>query len=513
MKDNVGSHLTKRATLNPNLEALVDQAAARRFTYDELDRRANQAAHALAARGLVKGDRVAVLLPNGHEFVEIFYGAARAGFVLVPLNWRLTADELAFMLRDSGASMLVSGAEFDGVTADLHERHGGGTVVRDWVRVGADGPPGTLDYDLLLGEASDRPVDVDSGGDDPLFIMYTSGTTGLPKGALHTHDSVEWAVLTVLATADLRFRDRYLICLPLYHVGALNPLTDIIYHGGTAVLMRQFDPELIWTVFRDEQVTTTLAVPAMLNFMLQTYRPDVHQPLQLRWIMSGASPVPPSLIVEYARLGFEIHQVYGLTESGGPACLISPDEALLRIGSTGKAFFHTDVRIVDEAGADVAADEPGEILVRGRHNMAGYWNNEAATAETIIDGWLHTGDIAVQDGDGFIFIRDRIKDMIISGGENVYPAEIEDVLLSHPGVADVAVIGIPSARWGESPMAVVVRAEPGLDERTVLEHCSGKLARYKLPRRVVFIDVVPRNPTGKPLKRLLREQFRIDAPE
>jgi acyl-CoA synthetase (AMP-forming)/AMP-acid ligase II len=223
--------------------------------------------------------------------------------------------------------------------------------------------------------------------------------------------------------------------------------------------------------------------------------------------------VPPSLIEEYARLGLEIHQVYGLTESCGPACLISPDEALARIGSTGKAFFHTDVRIVDDAGADVAPDQPGEVLVRGRHIMAGYWNRPEDTAATIKDGWLHTGDIAVRDTDGFVYIRDRIKDMIISGGENIYPAEIEDVLLAHPRIADVAVIGMPSAKWGEAPLAVVVAADAGLDEQTVLAHCQGKLARFKQPRRAVFTDTIPRNPTGKALKRVLREQFPLDAPE
>ena len=511
---NVGSHLAKRAELNPGLEALVDDAAGRRFSYAELNGRADRVAHVLTERGLVKGDRVAVLLPNCHQFVELFYGAARAGLVVVPLNWRLVADELAFILRDSGAMVLVAAAEFDAVVAELHDLTGDdATPVREWLRVGPDGPPWTLDHDALVDGASDEPIVVDVDGEDPLFIMYTSGTTGLPKGALHTHDSVEWAVLTVLATADVRFLDRYLICLPLFHVGALNPLTVTIYRGGAVILMRQFDPERIWTVFRDEQVTITLAVPAMLNFMSQTYRPDVHQPLRLRWIMSGAAPVPPSLIEEYASRGLEIHQVYGLTETCGPACLISPDEALTRIGSTGKAFFHTDVRIVDDAGADAGVDEPGEVLVRGRHVMAGYWNRPDETAATIRDGWLHTGDIAVRDADGFVFIRDRIKDMIISGGENIYPAEIEDVLLAHPRIVDVAVIGMPSAKWGESPLAVVVAADADLDEHTVLEHCQGKLARFKLPRRVVFTDAIPRNPTGKALKRVLREQFPLDAPD
>jgi O-succinylbenzoate-CoA ligase len=511
---NVGGHLSKRAHLNPRLEALVDEAAGRRFTYAELDERANRVANMLLARGLRKGDRVGVLLPNSYQFVELFYGAARAGLVVVPLNWRLVADELAFILSDSGATMLVAGAEYDAVVADLHGRAGDdATAVQTWLRVGPDTPAWAEDYDALVDAAPTDPVASDADGDDPLFIMYTSGTTGLPKGALHTHASVEWSVITVLATADVRFLDRYLICLPLFHVGALNPLTCTIYRGGTVILMRQFDPQQIWELFRDEHVTITLAVPAMLNFMLQTYKPEVHQPLQLRWIMSGAAPVPPSLIEEYAGLGLEIHQVYGLTETCGPACLISPDEALHRIGSTGKAFFHTDVRIAAGDGSEVGVDEPGEVLVRGRHIMAGYWNRPEATATTIVDGWLHTGDIAVRDADGFVFIRDRIKDMIISGGENIYPAEIEDVLLTHPGIADAAVIGMPSPKWGESPLAVVVRADPDLDEQSVLEHCNGKLARYKLPRRAVFTDVIPRNPTGKALKRMLREQFPLDAPE
>ena len=512
---NIGAHLSKRALLNPDLEALVDDAAGRRFSFAELNERADRAAHALTGLGLAKGDRVAVLLPNGHQFVEAFYGAARAGLVVVPLNWRLVADELAFMLRDSGATVLVFDAEYDAVVADLHGRGGNenGTQVVHWLRVGADTPAWADDFDALVEQAPADPVLVDADGDDPLFIMYTSGTTGLPKGALHTHDSVEWAVLTMLASVDVRFRDRYLISLPMFHVGALTPVVGCLYRGATIVILRHFDAKRIWDVFRDERVTITLAVPAMLNFMLPTYGPELRESLQLRLIWSGAAPVPPSLIESYARLGIEVHQVYGLTETCGPACVISPDDAMSHIGSTGKPFFHTDVRIVDVNGADVGAGVPGEVLVRGRHIMAGYWNREAATAETITDGWLHTGDVAVRDADGFIYIQDRLKDMIISGGENVYPAEIEDVLLSHPGIADVAVLGMPSVKWGESPLAVVVRADPDLDEAAVLAHCSGRLARFKLPKRAVFTDAIPRTQTGKALKRSLREQFPLDAPE
>ena len=512
---NVGSHLSKRAELNPDLEALVDHAAGRRFTFAQLNERADRAAHALTGLGLATGDRVAVLLPNGHQFVEVFYGAARAGLVVVPLNSRLVANELAYMLRDSGATVLVFDAGYDAVVAELRERgeNNDGTPVLHWLRVGADRPGWAADFDALVQGAEFDPVSVEVDGEDPLFIMYTSGTTGLPKGAVHTHDSVQWSVLTVLASVDIRFCDRYLISMPLFHVGALCPMACCVYRGATIVMLRQFDAKRIWEVFRDERVTVTLAVPAMLNFMLPTYQPELRESLALRWIMSGAAPVPASLIESYAGLGFEVHQVYGLTETCGPACVISPDEALSHIGSTGKAFFHTAVRIVDDQGVDAGPGVAGEVLVRGRHIMAGYWNRPQATAETLTDGWLHTGDIAVRDADGFIYIQDRIKDMIISGGENVYPAEIEDVLLSHPGIAEVAVLGMPSEKWGESPLAVVVRADPDLDEAAVLAHCSDKLARFKLPKRAVFTDVIPRNPTGKALKRLLREQFSFDAPD
>jgi acyl-CoA synthetase (AMP-forming)/AMP-acid ligase II len=229
--------------------------------------------------------------------------------------------------------------------------------------------------------------------------------------------------------------------------------------------------------------------------------------------MSGAAPVPVPLIEQYAGAGIEIHQVYGLTETGGPACLISPEEAIAKAGSTGPAFFHTDVRVVNEAGEDVAPGEVGEVIVAGAHNMKEYWNRPEATAETIRNGWLHTGDLATMDKEGFVYIQDRKKDMIISGGENVYPAEIENVLLAHPGIGEVAVIGQPSEKWGESPLAVVVKADPGLDAQSVLDFCQGKLARFKQPRAVAFIDEIPRNPTGKVLKRVLREQFPGPAPD
>jgi O-succinylbenzoate-CoA ligase len=513
MRTNLGLFLEKRARLSPGLEALVEVERGLRLGYAELDRRANRVANALRELGVAPGDRVALLLMNGVEYLETYFGLAKLGAVMVPLNWRLVAEELAFILRDSGSKLLVHDAEFDAVAAELRARQ---TPLEHFVRAAGGLPPSgdALDHDALRSAASDVRVEPTAGPDDLLFIMYTSGTTGLPKGAMHTHGSMAAASLTINLTADLRYRDRYLQMLPLFHVGALTPATAAVHRGATLVLMRGFDPSRVFRVIEEEGITTGLAVPAMLNFMLAAGNADRSDHSKLRWLMSGAAPVPPALIERYAALGIEIHQVYGLTETCGPACLISPEEALARIGSTGPAFFHTDVRVADEGGRDVAPGEVGEVLVRGAHLMKGYWNRPEATAEALRDGWLHTGDLATLDKDGFVTIQDRKKDMIISGGENIYPAEVEALLARHPNVLECAVIGQPSQRWGETPLAVVV-AKPGasLQAGDLIGFCEGKLARYKLPKWVEFVDEIPRNPTGKVLKRLLRERFPGPAPE
>ncbi len=514
MKNNLGLLVSKRAMLRPDQDAVVDIASQRRLTYSELDARCNRLANALVDGGLETGDRVATLLMNGSEFVEVFFGAARVGGVIVSLNWRLVADELSFILDDAGAETLVFGTAFCEVVADLHARGGEGTKVTNWIHVGseADRPEFARGYEEALAAASEDALPVTACDDDLLFIMYMSGTTGLPKGVMHSHRTAMWSSLTALVTADLHQEDRYLICLPLFHVGALNPLLSSIHTGGTVVIMAEFNPARIWEIYREERVDVTLAVPAMLNFMLDTYDASAHDTSTLRWIMSGAAPVPVSLIEKYAGMGIDIHQVYGLTETCGPACLITGDQAIERAGSTGKAFFHTDVKVVDSEGREVGADETGEVLVRGPHLMVGYWNRPDATREAIVDGWLHTGDIARVDGDGYIYIQDRLKDMIISGAENVYPAEVENVLAAHEGIRDVAVIGVPSAKWGESPLAVVVKQDESLVAEEVLGFCKGKLAPYKLPKMVEFVDAIPRNPSGKILKRILREQFPGPAP-
>jgi acyl-CoA synthetase (AMP-forming)/AMP-acid ligase II len=509
MQDNIGAFLSKRAYLSPELEAIVDYDTDRRFNYRELNQRANALANAASKAGIKKGDRVALLVMNSVEFVESFFGLAKIGAVVVPLNWRLVADELSYILKNSGTTLLIYSSDFAAAVADIHDRGPDGSAVESWIEITGENERQLFAsdyYNFVDATATLEPTRT-TKAENLAFIMYTSGTTGLPKGVMHSHYGVTWAQITLGPTIDFHYGDRYSIVLPLFHVGALTPVIACAYKGVTAVLLRQFDPSAMWRVTEAEKITTTLAVPAMLNFMLQVPAKDEVDFSSLRWVLSGASPVPVSLIQTYADMGIEIHQLYGLTESGGPGTCISPDDALVRIGSAGKEYYHTEVRVVRDNGEDVAPDEPGELIVRGEHNMLGYWQNPEATAEVLRDGWLYTGDIALIDADGFITIHDRVKDMIISGGENVYPAEIENIILSHPKVADVAVIGRANAEWGESPFAVMVAAEEGTSVAEVMQFCDGKLARFKLPKDGVFVDEIPRNPTGKPLKRLLREQF------
>ncbi len=508
MKNNIGSILTKRTLLNPTNEALFDVAQGIRFSYDELNKRTNQVANALRSLGVQKGDRVALLMMNCHEFVTTFFAIAKIGAVIVPLNWRLVPDELEFIVKDAGATVLIAGSEFDQAVTELHSR-GHRTDVTHWIRVGNTDSLLSFaqSFDSIVNSQPSTEPEITAWNDDLLYIMYTSGTTGLPKGVMHSHNTQMAALITVNATSDFCIGDRYLNPMPLFHVGALTPAIAVAYRGLAHILMRSFEPNAIWTLVKEERINNALLVPAMLGACRMVFDPAVHDHSTLRWILSGAAPVPKSLIEAYQTMGIDIHQVYGLTETCGPACTTAPEDAIRKAGSTGKAYFHTDVKIIHPDGTTCLPEEAGELLVRGDHIMTGYWNRPDATADTIKDGWLYTGDIALVDNEGFVWIQDRLKDMIISGGENVYPAEVENIILSHPGVADVAVIGVPSEKWGETGLAIVVKKDAAVTEADIIAHCDGKLARFKMPGGIRFIDVIPRNASGKALKRELRIQF------
>jgi len=507
MQSNVGLFLSKRAQLNAQAEALVEVERQRRFTFSQLNERCNRIAHALAAKGVGRGDRVALLMMNGVEYVESFFACAKLGAVVVPLNWRLVPEELDFIIRDSGSVALLYDREFDEPVEALHDRD---TGVRHWIRVGDDGgrPDWADDYDAVLAANSDDEFVVEASGDTRLFIMYTSGTTGLPKGVVHTHDTTMWGSVTFNMTCDMRLGDNYLQVMPLFHVGALLPAIGIVHCGGKLVIMRAFNPDGVFGVISNERCDIGLLVPAMLQMMWASPARESADLSSIRWFLSGAAPVPVSVIEDYAGIDIEIHQVYGLTESCGPACVIGAADAISKAGSTGPAFFHTEVRVIDDQNRDVAPGDVGEIVVSGPHIMVEYWNRPEATADTLRDGWLYTGDLATVDADGFVYIQDRKKDMIISGGENIYPAEVENALTAHPEVRECAVIGLPSEKWGEVPLAIVSLAEgSSASAEDIIGFCRGKLARYKIPKGVEFTDDIPRNPSGKILKRILRERY------
>ena len=513
VKTNIGDWLARRALLTPNREAYVDGLTLERISFAELNARSCKLANAFLADGIKEEERVGLLLENCVEFMESYFALAKIGAVVVPLNWRLAADELEFILKDSGTTRLIFGTTFLPVAEDLFAR-GDKTSVQQWIQLGDANTTAHFaeEYEGLREQGEEVEPNVDIGNDDLLYIMYTSGTTGLPKGVVHTHNTVAWAIFTLMATLNVREDDRYFSPMPMFHVGALSPLTLMVYKGITSVVMHSFDPVLAWRLIEQERASFGLLVPTMLNFMLNVGDVQQFDFSSLRFLLTGAAPVPDALLEAYDELGVPVVICYGLTESCGPGSVMDEWNVLRKIGSAGMPFFHTDVRVVRDDGTECAANESGEVLVRGKHIMREYWNRPEATKETIVDGWLHTGDIARKDEEGFLYIQDRKKDMIISGGENVYPAEIENSLQEHPEILESAVIGQPSEKWGESPLAIVVRNSVNLQEADVINFLQSKIARYKLPYGVVFVESIPRNPSGKILKWALRERFPGPAP-
>ncbi|MEM0953244.1 MAG: long-chain fatty acid--CoA ligase [Pseudomonadota bacterium] len=511
---NIGAQLAKRAAITPQREVFVEFERGRRFTFAETNARCNRLAHALLAMDLEPGDRVAVLAKNSIEFVESYYACAKIGCVLVPVNWRLAPPEIAYILADSGAFALIYDSEFEDSLAEAAAHPDYSLTLQHRLCIGGSSAR-AADYDAVTADASTDEPPLQAQGDDLLFIMYTSGTTGHPKGVMQSHTTMLWAHLTSLTTSDIRGDDRYMLPLPMFHVAGLNPISLVVHRGASGVIMRDLEMGAMFRCIDQEKVNIFTSVPALLQFMLDVPERQQYDLSSVRWISTGAAPVPVSLLRKYEAEGIAIHQAYGLTEACGPGTLLLPEDAEAKVGSCGRPQMHTEARLVDMDGKDIprGSDEPGEILLSGPHMMLGYWNKPEATAETLVDGWLHTGDIATWDADGFFTICDRKKDMIISGGENIYPAEIENALAACPEVKEAAVIGVASEKWGETPLAIVVaEAEQSPTADTLKAWCSEHLAGYKVPRLYEFVELLPRNASGKLNKPQLRERFPGPAP-
>ena len=479
--------------MSPNRVAIVHDD--RSLTYRGLHERATRVAHVLTGLGVSGGDRVAYLGPNEPAFLETLFGTGIAGGIFVPLNTRLAAPELAYILADSGTKVLVH--------APSHAEHA--ESLRDDV-------PHVLDhatYERLLADAPVDPIDETVDADDVAMIMYTSGTTGRPKGAALSHANIHWNSVNLLIDVDLAGDEVTLVNAPMFHVAALNQtVLPTLLKGGTVVL-DSFDAARTLASIAKHRVTYLFGVPAMFQSVAATPEWPTADLSSVRTMICGGAPVPERVITTYQERGLVFLQGYGLTESSPSALFLRVGDD--RVGSAGTPCFFTDVRVVDSEGQDVRPGEPGEVILHGPNVMTGYWGKPEATEAVLSkDGWLRTGDIAVADEDGFLYIRDRIKDVIISGGENIYPAEVEDVLHKHPAVADCAVIGMSDEKWGEVGRAIVVGREP-VSSDELLTFLNGRIARYKIPKSVVFADTLPRTASGKLLKSALRRTFGENA--
>ncbi|MEU9780135.1 long-chain fatty acid--CoA ligase [Streptomyces phaeochromogenes] len=494
--EGLGSWPARRARKTPHRTALIHGDTT--LTYAGLYERTTRLAHALRDSGVRRGDRIAYLGPNHPSYLETLFAAGTLGAVFVPLNTRLAAPELAYQLTDSGAKALVYGPTFAGLVAGLP----GNSDVRTYVEVGAE-------YDQLLDTASDEAIDEPVIPDDTCIIMYTSGTTGRPKGAMLTHGNLTWNAVNVLVDQDVITDERALVSAPLFHTAGLNMLTlPVLLKGGTCVLVEAFDPAATFDLIERHRITFMFGVPTMFEHVARHPRWADADLSSLRMLSCGGSPVPTPLIAAYQERGLTFLQGYGMTEASPGVLFLDAEHAVTKAGSAGVPHFFSDVRVVrpDLAPADIG--ETGEVVVRGPHVMPGYWGLPDETAAVFHDGWFRSGDAARIDEDGYVTIVDRIKDMIISGGENIYPAEIEDQLLAHPDIVECAVIGVPDEKWGEVPRAVVVpREDVALDPDEVLASLAGRLAKYKIPKSVVLADELPRTASGKLLKSRVRKRY------
>ena len=504
---NIGSMLRQRATVSPLLEAYVEPSTNVRMNYAEMNALANRCANLLTSLGIGKGDRVGLLMPNSVEFCCLFYGAAKIGAVAVPLNTRLAAPEVDFILSDSGSKVVIYGEALATVVDAIKADTDSSCTVSDWVPAG-----GSTDSlgEHLKGAAAHEPAG-EHGGADNLFIMYTSGTTGHPKGVVHTHDSVHSAASSWCSTIDVRYQDRVLLPLPMFHVAALTTVIFCAMRGVSLISMPQFDAMKVWSLIVDERVSIGGAVPAILNFMRQVPQfAELNAP-DFRYFITGGAPMPEALIKMYAAKNMEVVQGYALTESCGGGTVLLGEDALRKVGSAGRASMFTDVRVRSDDGV-ISERGEGEVVIKSDILLKEYWNRPDATRGAFDNGWFRTGDIGEIDDEGYLYIKDRLKDMIISGGENIYPAEIESVIIGIPGVSEVAVIGLTDEKWGEIACAIVVADQSEVSERQIVQFCGTRLARYKLPKKVIFAEAIPHNPSGKILKRVLRDQYSVTVP-
>ncbi|MHA6800031.1 acyl-CoA synthetase [Bounagaea algeriensis] len=496
----LGSWPERRARSTPNAVATVHGDST--LTYAELRDRVRALARGLRAQGLARGDRIAYLGPNSPAFLEVLFAAGALGAVFVPLNTRLAAEELAFVLDDAGAALLVHDHRHADTARRLQHRAG-----MQLLSVADDPQEGGLEE--LIRSRPAEPVDEPVAEEDPAILLYTSGTTGRPKGARISHGNAVWNALNVVVDVDIASTEVTLVNAPLFHTAALGmTCLPTVLKGGTLVLEESFDVQRTFDLVEQRRITLAFGVPTMFDALSRSPRWPGADLSSLRFLMCGGAPVPEELIRRYRERGLTFMQGYGMTEASPGVLLLSAADSPHRIGCAGKPHFFTDVRLDRREAAAGGGAEPGEVLVEGPHVVDGYWQRpEASDAAFTGDGWFRTGDVATVDDDGFYRVVDRVKDMFISGGENVYPAEVESVLHEHPALADAAVIGVADPAWGEAGKALVV-ASSGTEPTAadITGFAAERLGAYKVPKSVEFVAELPRSATGKLDKLALRRE-------
>jgi fatty-acyl-CoA synthase len=493
----IGRWIRDQAGRTPGRTAIDFEGAL--TTYADLDLLSERLADGLLARGLTRGDRVATLTGNRPEHVALLFACAKAGLILTPMNHRLAPREIAYQIDDAEPALLLVGPGHDRLASQAVEAAAHEVDI-----------VGLVDASGEIADESGAARDAEVGDDDPLLLIYTSGTTGRPKGALLTHGNCFWTNLSFDRVADVTTFDTVLQVLPQFHVGGWNVQALLAWwKGATVVLEPDFDPGRALRRIEERQVTTMMGVPATYLFISEEEGFADADLTSLRLAVVGGAPMPEALLKTWGDRGVELVQGYGLTEAAPNVLCVPPEDAGRKLGYAGKPYPHVDVALRDpRSGAIVDGPGEGEILVNGPNVFPGYWRNDEATVEAFVDGWLRTGDIAARDDEGFYRIRDRVKEMYISGGENVYPAEVESVLHDHPDVVEAAVVGVPDERWGEVGAAFVVTRRD-VEEEDLVALCQERLARFKVPKQVVFVEALPRNAAGKVLKHELADREEV----
>jgi len=501
--------LGERTRLSPDAVALIHVPTRRQFTYAELNRRALQCARVWTDLcSLVPGDRVCILSENRVEYVEAFCAAGKSGIILVPLGTRSTARELHQILADCAPRCLMYSARYEKLAKELQQL----VAFEHLVNLDAqENPSKVLTYAQAIDRVRPDPLAPRLQPEDIYCLLYTSGTTGQPKGVMIPHRQVAWNAYNTVISWQLRASDRVQVYTPMYHAGGLTVfLTPLFAIGGSIVLHDGFDVAEVLQACRDYECTLLFGVPTIFKILLDSPEFASLDGSHLRWCGSGGAPLPLQLLRAYQERGLNFHQGYGLTEVGVNCFAMSDEDTLRKPGSIGKPMMFTEARLLDPEGDPVATNQVGELCLHGPHVCRGYWNNPAATAQVLgADGWFHTGDLARCDEDGFFYIEGRSKDMIISGGVNIYPAEIEKELLEHPAVAEVSVMGTTDEKWGEVPVAfVALKAGVTTSDLELIEFLRPRINKIKLPRHIIFIEALPRNAYGKVLKLEIQTRLR-----